>query len=97
MRAQVKPTVRPFSEYQVVVGEKGLVMNKLPPFHLGNPVPPELYVNRLYELDTIIRTLTLFRRHILVSGPRRIGKTSTLRKVYTILQETDEGVNDKLK
>lgn len=65
-------------------------MNKLPPFHFVNPVPPELYVNRLYELDTIIKTLTLFRRHILVSGPRRIGKTSTLRKVYSILQETDE-------
>jgi len=54
-----------------------------PPFQLGNPVPPELFINRKKELESIDWAISA-NRHVLIYGPRRIGKTSTLSKIKQI-------------
>jgi len=56
-----------------------------PPFQLGNPVPPELFINRKKELETIDWAISA-NRHILIYGPRRIGKTSTLSKIKKLYE-----------
>ncbi len=65
------------------------VFSSMPPFRLGPPVPPELYIDRKEELRHIERAL-IARRHILIYGRRRIGKTSTLMKVRNILELTNK-------
>jgi len=69
-------------------------MRNFPPFHLGQPVPPELYIDRAEELRQIEWALAT-KRHVLVYGQRRIGKTSTLRKIHRVLEESNSNRKEK--
>lgn len=67
----------------------------LPPFALGTPVKPDLFINRVEELRQIDWSLTS-NRHILIAGPRRIGKTSTLIKQYHLINEFNSWAAQKI-
>lgn len=71
------------------------VLHSLPPFALGLPVKPELYIDRVKELKQIDWSLTS-HRHVLISGPRRIGKTSTLIKQYHVISEFNSWATQKI-
>lgn len=56
------------------------------PFRVGGVVTPPFFTNRDEEAERVARSLSTPQDHLLVFGPRRMGKTSLLRVVQERLR-----------
>ena len=54
------------------------------PFVYGEVVPAAAFVDRLVELDRLVRDLTAAQKVFLIS-PRRYGKSSLIRRALAIM------------
>ncbi len=62
------------------------------PFRVGGAVTPPYFTDREVETARVTRALTTPQDHLLVFGPRRMGKTSLLRVVQDDLRSRGQGV-----
>ncbi|WP_420630070.1 hypothetical protein [Candidatus Leptofilum sp.] len=60
---------------------------KKPAFdYLGHVVSEDKLVDRIYELDELVKTITSNKGNVLLAGERRIGKSSLVRKAQALLE-----------
>ena len=62
------------------MNQDGGVMEQEEPFRIGGVVEDEFFTNREAEVGRLARALRTPQDHLVVFGPRRIGKTSIMRK-----------------
>lgn len=64
------------------------VIKITPSFVAGTPVDPRLFVGREKQISQVIASLSKSENmNMVVYGPRRVGKTSFLHKIRSIIQE----------
>ena len=67
------------------------VRTRINPFEVGRPVAGTSFFNRTTEIHKILTRLAKGNTHPLVlRGPRRIGKSSLLRKIAELLQQPSD-------